>query len=106
MLYPCDSTFFDMLARFINSERVDPLDVDWPGMLAALGIVKGQPFNPDARSRSILGAAAKTGAAPGVFSLSGEEEWPANHPRRTSRRICLSRLNSARRTTKRISQTN
>jgi hypothetical protein len=62
MLYPRDSTFFDMLARFINSEPVDPADVDWRGMLAALGIVKGQPFNPDAHTRSILDAAAKTGS--------------------------------------------
>jgi hypothetical protein len=62
MLYARDSTFFDMLARFINSEPVDPADIDWRGMLAALGIVKGQPFNPDAHLRSILDAAAKTGA--------------------------------------------
>lgn len=62
MLYPRDSTFFDMLARFINSESVDPADVDWRGMLAALGIVKGQPFNPGAHLRSILDAAAKTGS--------------------------------------------
>jgi hypothetical protein len=30
-------------------------------MLAALGIVKGQPFAPDARTRSILDSAARTG---------------------------------------------
>jgi hypothetical protein len=62
MLYPRDGSFFDMLSRFINSEVVDPLDVDWRGMLATLGIVKGQPFHPDAHMRSILDAAAKTGS--------------------------------------------
>src|SRR5262245_24941482 len=30
------------------------------GMLAAIGIIKGQPFNPDARTREILDRAAKT----------------------------------------------
>jgi hypothetical protein len=30
-------------------------------MLATLGIVKGQPFNPDAKTRAILDAAARTG---------------------------------------------
>ena len=30
-------------------------------MLAAIGIVKGQPFTPDAHTRQILNNAAKTG---------------------------------------------
>jgi hypothetical protein len=60
MDYPTDSAFFDMLARFIESETVDPTDADWRGMLATIGIVKGQPFNPDARTRQILDTAAKT----------------------------------------------
>lgn len=62
MLYPRDSKFFDMLSHFIDSETIDPADVDWRGVLATLGIVKGQPFNPDAHVRSIMDAAAKTGA--------------------------------------------
>src|SRR5258708_3120834 len=33
---------------------------DWLGMLAAIGIVKGQPFKPDAHTREILDRAAKT----------------------------------------------
>lgn len=36
-------------------------DPDWLGMLAAIGIVKGQAFNPDANTRAILDRAAKTG---------------------------------------------
>jgi hypothetical protein len=33
---------------------------DWRGMLASLGIIKGQPFKPDARTRATLDRAAKT----------------------------------------------
>jgi hypothetical protein len=61
MDFPFDGSFFDMLSRFINSEAVDPADLDWRGMLAGIGIVKGQPFNPDAHDRAILDAGAKTG---------------------------------------------
>ena len=39
---------------------VEPADVDWRGMLAAIGIVKGQPFKPDDRTKAILNEAAKT----------------------------------------------
>lgn len=60
MDFPFDGSYFAMLARFIETEVVDPADLDWRGMLAGIGIVKGQPFQPDARSREILDAAAKT----------------------------------------------
>jgi hypothetical protein len=61
MLFPSDGRYFEMLSRFIDSEVVEPADVDWRGMLAAIGIIKGQPFNPDARTKAILDSAAKTG---------------------------------------------
>ena len=60
MDFPFDGSFFDVLARFIDSETVDPVDADWRGMLAGIGIIKGQPFKPDARTRAILDVAAKT----------------------------------------------
>jgi hypothetical protein len=44
------------------------------GMLAALGIVKGQPFNPDAATRTILDRAAKT--AYKMSRVIGFEENP------------------------------
>ena len=59
-LFTFDGSFFDMLARFIESETVDPMDLDWRGMLAAIGIVKGQPFTPDGHALTILDRAAKT----------------------------------------------
>jgi hypothetical protein len=60
MLYPQDGTAFDMLSRFINHEYVDPADMYMRGMAAELGIVKGQPFAPDDKTRAVLDQAART----------------------------------------------
>lgn len=60
MLYPQDGTAFDMLARFIDHEYVEPADLEMRGMAAALGIVKGQPFEPDEKFRILLDKAART----------------------------------------------
>ena len=60
LLFPRDASYFDMLARFIDHEYVDPTDMDMRGMLAGLGIVKGQPFNPDPHAQEILEKAALT----------------------------------------------
>jgi hypothetical protein len=55
-----DSSAFDQLKTLVESEGSNLADPDWLGMLATLGIVKGQPYNPDARTRAILDRAAKT----------------------------------------------
>jgi hypothetical protein len=60
LLFPRDIGYFEMLARFIENEYVDPMDMDMRGMLATLGIVKGQPFDPDDQMRTILDRAALT----------------------------------------------
>jgi hypothetical protein len=60
MLYPQDGTAFDMLARFIEHEFVNPADMEMRGMAAALGIVKGEPFAPDESVRTLLDKAART----------------------------------------------
>jgi hypothetical protein len=58
MLFPRDSSAFDMLKRAIDDEYVDPMDMDMRGMLAAIGIVKGEPFNPGSAERATLDKAA------------------------------------------------
>jgi hypothetical protein len=58
MLYPHDDTAFDMLQRIIDDEYVDPADLNMRGMLAAIGIVKGHPFSPDAKRRELFRKAA------------------------------------------------
>jgi len=60
LLFPRDIAYFEMLARFIDHEFVDPTELDMRGMLATLGIVKGQPFEPNDRMRAILDRAALT----------------------------------------------
>ena len=60
MLPISDGNAFDQLKLLVDSEGANLADPDWLGMLAAIGIVKGQPFNPDAATRAILDRAAKT----------------------------------------------
>src|SRR5215469_8124909 len=61
MLPRADASAFDQLKTLIDSEPSSIASSDWLGMLATLGIIRGQPFNPDAKTRAILDAAAKTG---------------------------------------------
>src|SRR5262249_42948348 len=60
LLPPSDGSAFDQLKALVDSEGSDVAAPDWMGMLAAIGIVKGQPFNPDAATRTILDQAART----------------------------------------------
>jgi len=59
MLFPPDGSYFQMLSHFIDSEVVEPANVDWRGMLAGIGIIKGKPFEPDEHAKAILDDAAK-----------------------------------------------
>ena len=60
MLPISDGSAFDQLKVLLDSEGGNLADADWRGMLASIGIVKGQPFSPDAHTRTILDLAAKT----------------------------------------------
>jgi hypothetical protein len=61
MLPPSDGSAFDQLKQLVDSENANFAESDSLGMLAAIGIIKGQPFKPDASTREILDRAAKTG---------------------------------------------
>ncbi|MFC1921781.1 DUF1254 domain-containing protein [Chloroflexota bacterium] len=61
MVYPRDYHYFEMLAEFVENEYVGPEDWAMRGMMASLGIIKGKPFNPDARVREILSVGAEVG---------------------------------------------
>jgi hypothetical protein len=56
-----DGKAFNALKTLIDGEPADLADPDWLGMLAGIGIVKGQPFAPDEHTRAIFDQAAKTG---------------------------------------------
>lgn len=60
MLPVSDGSAFDQLKRLLDSEGVNLADADSLGMLASIGIVKGQPFSPNAQARKILDLAART----------------------------------------------
>ncbi|GAB5375335.1 MAG: DUF1254 domain-containing protein [Acuticoccus sp.] len=61
MLPRSDASAFDQLKWLVDSEGAHLAGPDWLGMLAGLGIIAGKPFEPDAGTRAILEAAAKTG---------------------------------------------
>jgi hypothetical protein len=60
MLPRGDASAFDQLKYLVDTEGTNLAGPDWLGMLASIGILKGQPFEPDAETRAILDAAAKT----------------------------------------------
>src|SRR5713101_6529017 len=60
MLPVSDGRAFDQLKQLVDSEGSTLASVDGLGMLASVGIVKGQPFAPDAKTRTILDRAART----------------------------------------------
>ena len=62
---PNDFSFFAMINANIQREPADSYHPELAGQLAAIGIVKGKPFNPDGRMRKILTDAAAVGNAAG-----------------------------------------
>ena len=56
--------FWQVLAKIVNDEPVSPRYPAMSGLLAAIGIEKGKPFNPDDRMKDILERAAKAGRGP------------------------------------------
>jgi hypothetical protein len=58
MLFPRDASYFDRLAAFAEYEPISAIDLSLRGMMASLGLVKGQPFDPSPRLRQILAKAA------------------------------------------------
>ena len=60
---PNDYSAFEKLHALIQTEPADYLGPEAKGMMAAIGIEKGKPFNPDARMKKILVDAAAIGNA-------------------------------------------
>ncbi len=55
--------FYEEINDLIQEESMEMLDVETRGLLAAIGIVKGKPFNPDARMKKLLTEAVAIGNA-------------------------------------------
>ena len=60
---PSDFGFFELMNEIVQNEPAGSTDPELMGHLAAIGIVKGQPFTPDARMRRTLEDAAAVGDA-------------------------------------------
>jgi hypothetical protein len=60
---PNDFSYFEMINDLVQKEPANALDPEIMGSLAAIGIVKGKPFNLDERMKKILTDAAKIGTA-------------------------------------------
>jgi len=57
-----DFSFYEEVATLVQEEPTEALDVERAGQLAAIGIVHGQRFAPDARLKAILEQAAPIAA--------------------------------------------
>jgi hypothetical protein len=62
---PNDFSYYEMLDALVQEQPAEALEPEIGGQFAAIGIVKGKPFNPDARMRKILTDAVAVGNAAG-----------------------------------------
>jgi hypothetical protein len=81
---PNDFSYFEMVNKLVQLEPATSFSPELSGQLAAIGIVKGKPFNPDARMRKILTDAAAVGNAAGralnwrAFEYPGWAYYPGS----------------------------
>ena len=86
MLPRSDFTAFEQLKWLVDHEGESLGSADMLGMLASIGLVQGQPFEPDDATRAIFGAAATTAYKMSrVIGLSEDVDgksyrvWPDRH---------------------------
>ena len=60
---PSDFGFFELMNEVVQDQPAGSTDAELMGQLAAIGIVKGEPFEPDERMRRTLEEAAAVGNA-------------------------------------------
>jgi hypothetical protein len=60
---PNDIGFYELLNELVQEQPAGSADIELMGELAAIGIVRGKPFEPDDRMRGILEEAAAVGTA-------------------------------------------
>ena len=60
---PNDFSYYEMLDALVQEQPATALEPEIGGQFAAIGIVKGKPFKPDARMRKILTDAVAIGNA-------------------------------------------
>ena len=60
MMYPVDNVFWTKLKAFIDYEPASAIDPELRGVLASIGMIKGQPFNPNQKQQALLQKAVET----------------------------------------------
>ena len=74
---PNDFSFFEMLNEIVQQEPATSLDPELMGPIAAIGIVKGKPFAPDARMKKILteAVASANATSRSLFMNPRDPSW-------------------------------
>lgn len=74
---PGDFGFYEMLNEIVQQEPATSLGAELAGSLAAIGIIKGKPFAPDARMKKILTEAVATANATSrtLFMSPRDPSW-------------------------------
>ncbi len=74
---PNDWSYYEMLNEVIQQEPATSLDPELMGPIAAIGIVKGKPFAPDARMKKILTEALVVANATSrsIFMAPRDPSW-------------------------------
>jgi hypothetical protein len=60
MMYPVDNSYWTKLKALVDYEPVSAIDPELRGVLASIGLIKGQPFNPTDKQRELLKKAVET----------------------------------------------
>lgn len=60
MMYPIDKEYWTKLKEFVDYEPVEAIEPETRGVLASIGIIKGQPFDPNQRQQAMLQKAVDT----------------------------------------------
>jgi hypothetical protein len=74
---PNDWTFYEMLNEVVQREPATALDPELMGPIAAIGIVKGKPFAPDARMKKIMteALALANATSRALFTSPRDPNW-------------------------------
>lgn len=74
---PNDWTFYEMLNEVVQREPATARDANLMGPIAAIGIIKGQPFQPDDRMKKLLGEAITLANATtrALFTRPRHADW-------------------------------
>jgi hypothetical protein len=74
---PNDFSYYEVLNDLVQQEPATSLDPEQMGPVAAIGIIKGKPFAPDARMKQILteAVAVANATSRSLFMHGRDPSW-------------------------------